>query len=433
MSLGIPLLNKHGWGLLVPILVLCLFGVLTIQVVSSSASPNTLAGAAKNQLIYIAVSFAMMMLAVFVGYQRVGRLSYLLFVLCLVLLMVLLLGRWLPESFIPVVRGSRRWIRLHPSLPQMQPSELMKIAYVLALAWYLRFRKNYRTLRGLIPPFVLSLIPMAMILKQPDLGTVLLFLPVLFAMLYAAGAKGKHLVTIILLGVLCAPLFWLKIKDYQRLRLAGVFLQNQAVRDYLSEPPRFLKSHPTRWDCFRPKGVQESNWRLELDEWHLRSGYQLSRSKTAIGLGGVRGQGWGKGLFVRLGYLLDESNNDFIFSMIAHQWGLMGSLIIVLCYVVIVMIGYDVAASTYDPFGRLVAVGLATMIGVQSLTNLCMTVGLGPITGVTLPFVSEGGSSMLASFVTIGLLISVARHRPMLIGHRPFEFNEEAEKYETVM
>jgi cell division protein FtsW (lipid II flippase) len=127
--------------------------------------------------------------------------------------------------------------------------------------------------------------------------------------------------------------------------------------------------------------------------------------------------------------LLPERHNDFIFAMIAHQWGFLGSLALLACYGVMVVIGMDVATTTKDPFGRLVAVGFATLIAVQALTNLCMTVGLGPITGVTLPFVSAGGSSLIASFLCIGLLISVAQHRPLSMGRLPFEFDEEAERY----
>ncbi|MHC4797593.1 MAG: FtsW/RodA/SpoVE family cell cycle protein, partial [Planctomycetota bacterium] len=300
---------------------------------------------------------------------------------------------------------------------------------ILALAWYLRFRKNFRTFQGLLAPFLLTLIPMGLILVQPDLGTVLLFLPVLFAMLYAAGAKGKHLAIIILMGVMCLPVFWLKLKPYQRLRLASVVLQNERIRDYLSQPPKRVQDRPTRWDCFRPANAKRDGWQAELDEWETRNGFQLVRSKSAVGSGGLSGWGWGKGIFVKHN-LLPEKENDFIFAMVSHQWGFLGGVLIIFCYVVIVAIGFALAANTHDPFGRLVAVGLATLMGVQSLTHFCMTVGLGPITGITLPFVSAGGSSMLSSFVAIGLLVSVARHRPVLIANRPFEYNEEAERYQ---
>jgi rod shape determining protein RodA len=261
---------------------------------------------------------------------------------------------------------------------------------------------------------------MAMILFQPDLGTVLLFLPVLFAMLYAAGARGKHLLSVLFMAIISLPMFWTQMKPYQRLRITGVLLQSQQLRDYLEE-------HPKMWDALAPRGEDTDKWYAGLVQWESISGYQLIRSKMAIAGGGVFGHGWGEGTFVEFRRFLDEGHNDFIFAMIAHQWGLLGALLLLACYVVFILIGFDVAMNTNDPFGRLVAVGLSSLIAVQTLVNLCMTVGLGPITGVTLPFVSAGGSSLVASFLSLGLLISVAHHRPMLIAKPPFEFKEESD------
>lgn len=421
MSLGLVLPTRHAWGILLAVVPLCLAGVLTIHVAPAPNATGFLAGAPK-QIIFIGVGILAMGSALAIGYQRFGRFANLLFVLCLVLLCVLLVDRWVDLRFVPLRNGARRWIQIKSI--QLQPSEIMKIVYVLALAWYLRYRRNYRTLRGLIAPFALTLVPMALIKMQPDLGTVLLFLPVLFVMLFAAGAKGKHLLVIILLGACSLPVFWLKIEKYQRLRIVGMFLQNDTLRTYFEE-------HPDTWDWFRPGRTTPREWRRELASWASRSGYQLEHSKAAIGTGGMFGEGWGKGRFVEQENLLPERQNDFIFAMIAHQWGWLGAILLMLCYATIVVVGFDIATLTNDPFGRLVAVGMSTLIGVQTLTNLSMTVGLGPITGMTLPFVSQGGSSLVASFICIGLLISVAQRRPMLIANPPFVFDEEAEKYES--
>lgn len=422
-GIGIPVPTRHGWGLLIPVVPLCAAGVLTIQAVMPSADGG-LSDAAAKQVQFIVLGGIGMLAAFGVGVQRLGRLAYALFALCLLLLACLIVDRWIDLPFVPFRRYARRWIEF-PGV-QIQPSEVMKVGYVLALAWYLRYRRNYRTLGGLIPPFALTLVPMVMILMQPDLGTVLLFLPVLFSMLFAAGAKKRHLAVIILMGLMAAPLFWLKIRDYQRLRITGVLLQSSSLRERLAQEPTWLKGRPTRWDHFRSKRFDPEAWHNELINWELETGYQLVRSKAAVGSGGLTGQGWGEGLFVEYDHLLPEKHNDFVFAMVANQWGFIGALVTLLCYLVIVVIGYDVATLTMDPFGRLVAVGLSTMFAVQTLTNVCMTVGLGPITGVTLPFVSSGGSSMIASFLSIGLLISIARYRPMLIAHRPFEFQAEA-------
>jgi len=414
MWLRIPRPTMHGWGLLLPVVGLCLMGILTLQAIGEDAV---------RQVQLICFALVGLLAALGVGYHRIGRFSYALFVFGLILLACLVLDRWVDLPFVPVRRFTRRWICI-PGLPELQPSEMMKLAYVLSLAWYLRYRRNYRTLGGLIAPFAISLVPMGLILMQPDLGTVVLFSPVLFAMLFVAGAKLKHLAVIILLGILAMPLFWLNIKDYQRVRITSVFLQNDALREH-------LEKHPERWDWFRPRHTEPSLWRQGLVKWETGAGYQLVHSKMAIGSGGLWGNGWGKGVYVQYNRL-PERHNDFIFAMIAHQWGLVGSLLLIFCYVVIAVLGFDVATVTNDPFGRLLAVGLSTLLVVQTLTHLCMTVGFGPITGVTLPFVSAGGSSLISSFLCIGLLISIAHRRPVLIAKKPFVYDEESGRFQDV-
>jgi len=408
--------SRHGRVLLVPVLLLCGISLLTLQALFSPEPMRIPAGAAIKQFGFMAVGLVLAWLTLKMGYTRIGRLAYPLFAFCLVLLVVLQIGKYVKLSFVPYRNGAHRWIEIGSI--QLQPSELTKIAYVLALASYLKFRKNYRTFTGLTVPFLLALVPMSLILVQPDLGTVLLFLPVLFAMLFAAGAKGKHLLIIILLGTLSLPFFWQHIRDYQRLRLVGMVLQSQTLRSY-------FEKHPDQWQWFRPPKTESAAWFHELRQWEVQAGYQLVHGKAAIGSGGMAGQGWTNGPFVEYEFLLPERENDFIFAIFAHQWGLIGCMVMLLCYAAIVMIGMDIAMVTKDPLGRLVAVGITAMLGVQTLVNLCMTVGIGPVTGITLPFVSRGGSSLAAYFVCIGLLISVAEHRPISMAKAPFRFDNE--------
>ncbi len=415
--------TKHGWSILLAVIPLCLVGVLSIQVTTGSASRWVLTPSALKQVIFILAGMTAAGAVILVGYHRIGRFSWILYGICIVLLCYLVAERFTGMD-LPFVRRQRaawRWIRLGPIT--IQPSELMKIAYVLALAWYLRYRRNYRTLRGLLMPFALALLPMALIKMQPDLGTVLLFLPILFAMLFAAGAKAKHLLSIVAMGLLCLPLFWLKIEPYQRLRLAGVVLQSESLREYL------LNDRPEIWKQLQPPDASWSQWERRLTHWRNDTGYQLVRSKAAIGSGGVTGEGWGRGIFIDHTFL-PERHNDFIFAIVGHQWGFLGALLVLLGYVLLVILGLDIATVTNDPFGRLVAVGMTMVLAVQTLTNLAMTVGLGPITGVTLPFVSAGGSSMIATWICVGFLISVARRGPVFIGERPFEFDPEQERYQ---
>jgi rod shape determining protein RodA len=419
-----PFSPRRGWIILLPVLPLCLAGLVTIQVTSSPDQPTVLADETVKQLAFAAAGIICMLLTATVGYQRIGRLSYLGFGICIILLACLVIDRWIDLPFVPLKRNTRRWIQAGGI--QIQPSELMKVAYVLGLAWYLRYRNNYRTFLGLIPPFMLTLLPMGLIKFQPDLGTLLLFLPVLFVVLYAAGAKGKHLVAIITMGLLCSPLFWTKIESYQQLRITSVLLQNRAIRDYLIEPPPSRPDLATRWEYFRPKEFTQARWMLELANWENVTGYQLTRSKIAIGSGGAFGHGTGRGVFVEYDFL-PENHNDFIFAMVGHQWGLIGGILTLACYSLIAIIGFEIATVTREPFGRLVAVGLTTMLVFQAITNLCMAIGLGPVTGITLPFVSAGGSSLVINFISLGLIISVARDRPLMIANRPFEFDDEEE------
>ncbi len=410
-------LTHHGWWVLLPTLILCTIGLASIYGIQKGDLGTAGEAPLQRQLVYTGIGIVLAGLAVMSSYQRVGRHAYLLYAICLAMLAVLVVDRWKDLPFVPQVRGSRRWIRIAGM--QFQPSEVMKIGYLLALAWYLRFRRNYRTLGGLLGPFLLTLAPMLLIKMQPDLGMTLIFLPVLFAMLFVAGAKLRHLGLIALIAVAAMPFFWFRLEMYQALRVTAVVLQSQAVRDWIAR-------HPDAWTRLGPRETRQNaeaarRWHMEAAEWQVRRGYQLVRSKAALGSGGVVGTGWGKGTFVEYDFLPDK-HNDFIFAVIGHQFGLIGCVVVFLCYAVIVVAGIDIATLTNDPFGKLLAVGITVMLATQVLTNIGMTIGLAPITGLTLPFVSFGGSSVVANFVSIGLLINIARRRPLLIAHEPFAF-----------
>ncbi len=162
-----------------------------------------------------------------VNYRRLGAISHWLYGVILVMLVYLdISGQSWSLPFAPESNGAYCWIKLGIGSLAIQPSELCKLVYILALAWYLRYRSNYRSFRSLIGPFVLTLLPIVLILIEPDLGTVMLMMPILFTMLFVAGARVKHLVLIILLAVLVSPLLWLKMQPYQRLRVSAVLLQN---------------------------------------------------------------------------------------------------------------------------------------------------------------------------------------------------------------
>ena len=399
--------------LLVSVLGLLSFGISTIYSVGHPAEASVASQTAglenlwKKQVIFASVGFIGFVAANLINYRKLGSISYWLYSIILLLLLILLISRYIiPIPFVPEINGTHRWIKISfagKSLPAIQPSELCKIVYILALAWYLRYRSNYRNFKSLMGPFALTVLPMLMILLEPDLGTVMLMMPVLFTMLFVAGAKVKHLLVIILMAVLISPLLWMKMADYQKIRISSVFLQNELIRQKAEEHP--LLGKILVGENFSAK-KWESNW-----------GYHLLRSKFAVASGGLDGYGFRKGPFIKYDFL-PTRHNDFVFSTIAHQWGFKGSLLLFSLYIIILACGLEIAGHNTDPFGRLLSIGIIAMFTVEVIINISMTVGLMPITGLTLPFVSYGGSSLLVSMIAVGLLNNVGRCRPFGVARR---------------
>jgi rod shape determining protein RodA len=213
----------------------------------------------------------------------------------------------------------------------------------------------------------LALVPAVLILKQPDLGTALLLFPVLIALLVAAGMRLRILGGLVLMGLAAAPVAWIALKDYQRDRIL-VFL------DPLRDP--------------------------------LGRAYNVIQAKIAIGSGQLLGKGVAGATQSRLAFL-PERHTDFIFAVFAETWGFVGCLVLLTCYALLLLRGFDIAASTREPVGRLVALGVTALVSTQVLVNVAMVVGLIPVVGIPLPFMSYGGSSMVVSMMALGLLLSV--------------------------
>ncbi len=385
VSRSIPL---AGWVILAAALLLTGLGLLGVY--AGEAGADVLPAKTLRQIMFLCIGLAGFVVIQVVGYREIGRWAYPLFSLMLVLLVLLIVAQRVNlEPIIAPRRYAYRWIVLGPI--NIQVSEYTKLVYVLALAFYLRYRTNYRTLRGLLVPFVLTLVPLGLILKEPDLGTSLLLLPTLFVMLYAAGAKNKHLSLILALGLLSVPVFYHSplMNEYQRERIRAVWYQDQTDQ-----------------------------------RWLLNAGYQLNQSKIATGSGRAFGQGFAEGAFFRHD-LLPEEHNDFIFAVIAHQWGFVGSMFVLLCYLAIIAAGLTIASMTNDPLGRLLAVGICALICAQTYINIGMTQGLTVITGMSLPFVSMGGSGLITNYFSIGLLVNVSRRRAHDIARKPFEYDDE--------
>ena len=330
-----------------------------------------------RQLIWIALAVPALIAAAWVPYRSLRPASYLLFAATIVLLLLVFL--------MPAHWGARRWIPL--GFFDMQPSELAKLTFILALSHYLMYRRNFRRFLGLFTPFLLTLVPLVLVLKEPDLGTALLFLPMLFAMLLAAGARVRHLALIGLMGVAVTPVLWLGMKAEQKSRVVSLLTQ--------------VEDGPV------PRG----------------DGYHLYQSKRMLSLGGT----WGSELAGMpvddpAAYHLPAARTDFVFCLIGERFGLIGSLLTLRIDVVLIGKGLSIAHATREPVGRLLATGIVTLLATQAIINTGMTVGLMPITGMTLPLVSYGGSSLVATAIALGLLINVAIRPGYEVTAEPFRF-----------
>jgi len=230
-------------------------------------------------------------------------------------------------------------------------------------------------------------------------------MPVLFIMLFVAGAKVKHLLLIILIALLISPLLWHRLRPYQKTRISSVLLQNSWIRQKAGQNQgfgRFLVG----------SAFSEKKWK---NNW----GYHLIRAKFAVASGRLTGYGFRRGPFVKYDFL-PERHNDFIFASVAHQWGFAGCLVLLFFYLLIIGCGLEIAAYNTDPFGKLLATGIAAMFTVEVFVNVSMTLGLMPITGLTLPLVSYGGSSLLVSIIAVGLLNNIGRSRPFTVAQKSF-------------
>ena len=335
----------------------------------------------ERQMVWLFLAMLAMFAVLFVPYRLLSQLSLWFFLATLLLLAVTL--------FMPPINGSRRWIPL--GLFDLQASEPARLAYIMALASYLMYRSSQRNIAGLLPPLLMAFFPMLLIVREPDLDTALLFLPILYAMLFAAGARTKHLAAAALPGLLCLPLLWTQISPEQQSRIVSVFTQ----RDGGSAP--------------------------------AGDGFHLHQSKQIMALGGYRGSSHQEEPPIDdpAAWQLPASRTDFIFVMIGERFGFPACAVLLLLYCVLVWKGLQVARRTREPFGRLVCVGVLTLIAVQTVLNTGMTVGLLPITGTTLPLCSYGGSSLISTYAGMGLVMNIAMRQGYEVTGEPFMFRRD--------
>lgn len=363
------------WSLCALALALILLGWLGI-----ARSEEFLASGGRflpRQIVWTVLSLAAMLLATVVNYRVLARWSYLALTLAVAMLIAV--------YFFPSVNGAQRWLRVGPL--SLQPSEFAKLAFVLGLARYLMHRESFRKLTGLAVPLLLVLVPVLLVLREPDLGTSLVFFPVLLVMLFAAGARREHLALVIACGAAMSPLVWSQMSREQRSRITALAEQTTAGE--------------------RPTD----------------DGYHLHQAKQMLALGGVWGSlVAGEAADDRTVYFVPEPHTDSIVTMLVERIGLWGLALLLSLFLLLVSRMLAVAEATREPYGRLVAIGVAALIGVQVLINAGMMVGLLPITGLALPLVSYGGSSLLANCTAIGLVLNIGLRPGYEVSREPFRF-----------
>ncbi|OIO81401.1 MAG: rod shape-determining protein RodA [Candidatus Omnitrophica bacterium CG12_big_fil_rev_8_21_14_0_65_43_15] len=355
--------KKLDYQIIMLTLAIFIIGLMFQYSVSYQKDVAVWYNSAFKQLVWVLIGFFIFASILKIGYRRIISVSYYFYIVVVILLIVVLVfGR---ERL-----GAQRWIQIGAF--NLQPSEFSKLALILTLSYYLGRRKDsVLRLKSFLVPCFLTALPAIFILKQPDLGTALLLFPTLLGMLYIFGIKIKYIISFILAGVLSLPVMWNFLRPYQQQRLLVFINPNM-------DP--------------------------------LGAGYTIIQSKIAVGSGRLFGKGWLSGTQNYLNFL-PERHTDFIFSVVGEEWGFFGSVVILILYYLLVRRMLHILDITENVYGRLLIAGVATIISLQVIINIGMTIGLFPVVGITLPLISYGGSSLLTTFIGVALVLSVNQLR----------------------
>lgn len=344
-----------------PLLLIVGLLLLTAIGMMGSASPERL----NAQLMNVAAALVVMRVVAQVPPQRLMHLAVPVYVIGVLLLIAVAL-------FGDVSKGARRWLNL--GFMRAQPSELMKIAMPLLLAWFFQKREAMPRLRDYAIAAVLLLLPVALIARQPDLGTAILVLAAGFYVIFFAGLSWKILIGMVAAGVAAAPFAWNLLHDYQRNRIITLF---DPERDPLGK------------------------------------GFHIIQSTIAIGSGGIFGKGWRAGTQAQLEFI-PERHTDFIFAVFSEEFGLFGNLLLLLLYAALIVRGLMIAANAATLFSRLLAGAVTMIFFTYAFVNMGMVSGILPVVGVPLPLISYGGTALVTLFLGIGILMSIHGNRMLV-------------------
>ena len=370
-------LGQIGWSfpIILALMALCIASIFAIT--SATYGNDALKTAPQAQIGYIIAGFVVYLIIAFTPYMEFVKISPILYAIGVVLLVA---------CFIPHIgrtgHGADSWIRI--GKVGFEPAEFAKIAYILGMAWFLRVRENQiQNFSTVVLACVFTAIPFLLVLKQPALGTASVFFPVCFAMLFVAGTRVHYLLMLLAPVVLITVMayYWIHVWD---------------------KPVPFLKD----FQVFRIKVFFDPS----LDPKGV--GYQADQAMIAIGAGGMDGMGWRQGVETALGFLpRAASYNDLIFPVVGEDFGFRGGALLIIFEGTVLLWCLFVAASSRDKIGALLAVGVMTMLFTHIFVNIGMNLQLVPITGIPLPFVSYGGTFLVACLAAMGLVQSVWVHR----------------------
>jgi rod shape determining protein RodA len=362
------MIDRRLWGQLDVRLVILTVALMVVGVFNLYSATCHISGEAgffyQRQLMWFGMGILCALAVFLIDYRYYEEFAYpFYFVVLVILVGVLVYGL--------VAGGGQRWIKI--GFFYFQPSEVMKIALVFALARYFaqRERQEGYRLRDLIVPVIITMIPTVLILKQPDLGTAMVMVFIFFSIVMFVKIRFRSFLIIATTIILATPFFWFALKEYQRTRILT-----------------FLNP--------------------DLDP--LGAGYHIIQSKIALGSGGIWGKGYLQGTQCKL-HFLPEHHTDFIFAVLGEEWGFVGCAIVLGLFLALILWGLTRGVRTQDRFGAIVAFGVTAMIFWHVVINVGMVVGMMPVVGLPLPFLSYGGSSAVIMLIGIGLLLNVRARR----------------------
>lgn len=360
------LLLNFDWVLLTLVFAICGIALINLYSAGSSLASNT-SPVYLKQALWIMIGIVFMAVCFSFDYRTIISHAYTIYGVSIFLLIVVFIVG-------DMTRGTQRWISFGGF--SFQPSELLKLTIILALARFFTSRgvEEGYTLRKLAIPITLTLVPFILIMKQPDLGTAMMILIIFVSMTLFVGVNWRSILITVFTGLLMMPLCWAVLKDYQRERILTF---------------------------------------IEPDRDPLGSGYHIIQSIIAIGSGGILGKGYLKGTQSQLRFI-PEHQTDFVFSVFAEEWGFLGSFILIFLFLSLILWSLRIARTSRDLLGTLIAFGIAMLIFWELFINLGMVLGVFPVVGIPLPFLSYGGSAIVVLLACVGLLMNVSVRRFIL-------------------